>query len=96
MGAEGIPSTLGAEVFNASGLRLPLGHLTLSPMMVADDRAGATCREQWSKVWPSRRGATLSFCKRRRNGSVQSIRLAGGMSKSTFFAQLLADVLGAG
>ena len=37
VGAEGIVSTLGAEVFNASRLRLPLGHLTLSPMMVADD-----------------------------------------------------------
>jgi sugar (pentulose or hexulose) kinase len=32
--------------------------------------------------------------KAAQNGSVQSIRLAGGMSKSTFFAQLLADVLG--
>src|SRR6266536_1749430 len=37
VGAEGIVSTLGAEVFNASRLRLPVGHLTLSPMMVADD-----------------------------------------------------------
>ena len=36
VGAEGIVSTLGADVFNASRLRLPLGHLTLSPMMVAD------------------------------------------------------------
>ena len=96
VGAEGIVSTLGAEVFNASRLRLPLGHLTLSPMMLADD--------------PSRRRHLsravvegLAFAARRniellqravQNGSVQSIRLAGGMSKSTFFAQLLSDVLG--
>ncbi|MGB7949542.1 MAG: NAD(P)-dependent oxidoreductase, partial [Candidatus Binatia bacterium] len=96
VGAEGMLSTLGAEIFNASRLRLPLGHLTLSPLMVADD--------------PSRRRHLsraivegLSFAARSNvellervaeNGSHQSIRLAGGMSKSPFFAQLLADVIG--
>ena len=96
VGAEGILSTLGAEVFNASGLRLPLGHLTLSPMMVADDQSR---RRHLSRAvveglaFAARRNIEL-LQKAAQNGSVQSIRLAGGMSKSTFFAQLLADVLG--
>ena len=37
VGAEGIVSTLGAEIFDASHLRMPVGHLTLSPMLVAED-----------------------------------------------------------
>ena len=96
VGAEGIVSTLGAEVFNASRLRLPLGHLTLSPMMVADDPSR---RRHLSRAvveglaFAARRNIEL-LQKAAQNGSVQAIRLAGGMSKSTFFAQLLADVLG--
>ena len=37
LGAEGIVSTLGAEIFDAGHLRMPVGHLTLSPMLAADD-----------------------------------------------------------
>ena len=96
VGAEGIVSTLGADVSNASRLRLPLGHLTLSPMMVADSLSR---RRHLSRAVVE----GLAFAVRRnieflqkgaQNGSVQSIRLAGGMSKSAFFAQLLSDVIG--
>src|SRR4029450_11608804 len=96
VGAEGIVSTLGADVFNASRLRLPLGHLTLSPMMASDDpsrrrhlsRAGLA-----GFAFGARRNIKL-LQKAVQNGAVQSICLAGGMSKSEFFGQLLADVLG--
>ena len=96
VGAEGIVSTLGAEVFNASRLRLPLGHLTLSPMMVADDpsRRRHLSRAVVEGLAFAARGNIELLQKAAQNGSVQSIRLAGGMSKSAFFAQLLSDVIG--
>jgi sugar (pentulose or hexulose) kinase/phosphoglycerate dehydrogenase-like enzyme/ribulose-5-phosphate 4-epimerase/fuculose-1-phosphate aldolase/putative sterol carrier protein len=96
VGAEGIVSTLGAEVFNASRLRLPLGHLTLSPMMVADDpsRRRHLSRAVVEGLAFAVRGNLELLQRAVQNGSVQSIRLAGGMSKSAFFAQLLSDVLG--
>ena len=96
VGAEGIVSTLGAEVFNASRLRLPLGHLTLSPMMVADDpsRRCHVSRALVEGLAFAARGNLELLQKAVANGSDPSIRLAGGMSKSGFFAQLLSDVMG--
>ena len=96
VGAEGIVSTLGAEVFNASRLRLPLGHLTLSPMMVADDpsRRCHVSRAVVEGLAFAARGNLELLQKAVANGSGPSIRLAGGMSKSAFFAQLLSDVIG--
>jgi L-ribulose-5-phosphate 4-epimerase len=96
VGAEGIVSTLGAEVFNASRLRLPLGHLTLSPLMMADDplrRRHLSRAVVEGLAFAARRNIEL-LQKAAGNGPVQPIRLAGGMSKSAFFAQLLSDVLG--
>ena len=96
VGAEGIVSTLGAEVFNASRLRLPVGHLTLSPMMVANDpsRRRHLSRAVVEGLAFAARGNLELLQNAAQNGPVQSIRLAGGMSKSAFFAQLLSDVLG--
>ena len=96
VGAEGIVSTLGAEVFNASRLRLPLGHLTLSPMMVADDpsRRCHVSRALVEGLAFAARGNLELLQKAVANGSDPSVRLAGGMSKSAFFAQLLSDVMG--
>jgi sugar (pentulose or hexulose) kinase/phosphoglycerate dehydrogenase-like enzyme/ribulose-5-phosphate 4-epimerase/fuculose-1-phosphate aldolase/putative sterol carrier protein len=95
VGAEGIVSTLGAEVFNASRLRLPVGHMTLSPMMVPDDpsRRRHLSRAVVEGLAFAAR-SNIELLQAVENGSVQAIRLAGGMSKSAFFAQLLADVLG--
>jgi L-ribulose-5-phosphate 4-epimerase len=68
----------------------------LSPMMVSDNLSR---RRHLSRAVVE----GLAFAARRnieflqkgvQNGSVQSIRLAGGMSKSAFFAQLLSDVVG--
>ncbi|HXV83636.1 MAG TPA: NAD(P)-dependent oxidoreductase [Candidatus Binatia bacterium] len=97
VGAEGILSTLGAEVFNASRLRLPLGHLTLSPMMVGDDpsRRRHLARAIVEGLAFAARSNIELLQKLGENGSVRAIRLGGGMSKSGFFAQLLSDVLAA-
>jgi sugar (pentulose or hexulose) kinase/phosphoglycerate dehydrogenase-like enzyme/ribulose-5-phosphate 4-epimerase/fuculose-1-phosphate aldolase/putative sterol carrier protein len=96
VGAEGIVSTLGAEVFNASRLRLPLGHLTLSPMMAANDpsRRRHLARAVVEGLAYAARANIELLQKAAQNGSIEAIRLAGGMSKSGFFAHILADVLG--
>lgn len=96
VGAEGIVSTLGVGIFNASRMRLPLGHLTLSPMMVADDpsRRRHVARAVVEGLAFAARGNIELLQKTLSNESRQSVRLAGGMSKSPFFAQLLSDVLG--
>jgi L-ribulose-5-phosphate 4-epimerase len=96
VGAEGIVSTLGSQLFHASRLRFPLGHLTLSPMMVADDlsRRRHSARAVVEGLAYAARANIELLQRAAPNGSVKAIRLAGGMSKSGFFAQLLADVLG--
>ncbi|HEY7322381.1 MAG TPA: NAD(P)-dependent oxidoreductase, partial [Candidatus Binatia bacterium] len=96
VGAEGIVSTLGAEAFNASRLRLPLGHLTLSPMMMADalSRRRHLARAVVEGLAFAARSNIELLRKLSENGSRRRICMGGGMSKSGFFAQLLSDVLG--
>jgi autoinducer 2 (AI-2) kinase len=121
-GAEGIVSTLGAEVFNARRLRPPVGHLTISPLLAAD---GQACRGHVARavveglVYAARAnfeeaklvvGRDQSRNPERvpnlprglreaqprsanANGKAPAVRLAGGLSRSAFFAQLVADVL---
>jgi sugar (pentulose or hexulose) kinase/phosphoglycerate dehydrogenase-like enzyme/ribulose-5-phosphate 4-epimerase/fuculose-1-phosphate aldolase/putative sterol carrier protein len=97
IGAEGIVSTLGAEIFDASRLHLSVGHLTLSPFMAPDDpaRRRHLARALIEGLAFAARGNLELLQKATGNNPAQSIRLAGGMAKSSFFAQLLADVLGA-
>jgi autoinducer 2 (AI-2) kinase len=96
VGAEGIVSTLGAEIFDASHLRMPVGHLTLSPMLVAADpsRRRHVSRAVVEGLAFAARGNIELLQKTAQNQPLQSLRLAGGMSKSIFFAQLLSDVIG--
>lgn len=96
LGAEGIVSTLGAEIFDAGHLRMPVGHLTLSPMLAADDpsRRRHVSRAVVEGLAFAARGNIELLQKTANNQPLQSLRLAGGMSKSLFFAQLLSDVTG--
>jgi autoinducer 2 (AI-2) kinase len=79
VGAQGIVSTLGAEVFNASHLRLPLGHLTLSPMMVPDEplRRRHVARAVVEGLAFAARANIELLQKAVPNGSVEAIRPAG-------------------
>ena len=94
-GAGGLLSTFGAQVFHASAMALPIGSLTLCYYL---GEAGGLSR---------RRDLARSVlegmaCALRANleqlaalaGEPSAVSLGGGMSRSAFWSQLLADVLG--
>ncbi len=94
-GAHGLLSTLGVEVMHAKQSGLPVGQLHLTHMSSADDPAarrhlsraileGIACGLR-ANVEQARR-----LAGRDASGGV---RLTGGLSRSRFVAQLLADVL---
>ena len=93
-GALGILSTVGADVMNARNMGLPIGNLTLTHMMAADD--------------PSRRRHLarailegLAYALRANAEQMLSVAgieqpalaLAGGMSSSHLWTQIVSDVL---
>jgi autoinducer 2 (AI-2) kinase len=94
-GALGVLSTLGAEIFNASMLSLPLGHVTLSPMMSPDD-PGRRRHVARAVLEGMAYGARANIDQTLRGAKIAAtaIRLTGGMSKSACFAQVLADATG--
>ena len=96
MGAAGIVSTVGAEIFDASHLRMPVGHLTVSPILGADDTSPRRhiSRAVIEGLAFAAKGNLELLQNTAQKQPLQSLRLAGGMSKSTFFAQLLSDVSG--
>ncbi len=94
-GAGGILSTFGGQVFNGRALAFPVGSLTLSPLLGGDG--------------PSRRADLaravlegLAFVLRANGEQVAAVmqadslcyRMTGGLTRSPFWAQLVADVLG--
>src|SRR5262249_31318372 len=87
---------IGAEVFNARELRLPIGHLTLSTMMAASDEAR---RRHVARALME----GLAFALRANvtqvlgvsGTTLRAVRLGGGMTPSALGCQLVADVVGA-
>jgi autoinducer 2 (AI-2) kinase len=94
-GAAGMLSTLGAERMNARRLSLPLGTLTLCPLTAADDpaRRRHLARAVVEGMAYGLR-ANLEQAEAAAGSRAAAVRLSGGVSRSAFFAQLLADVLG--
>ncbi|HBZ70149.1 MAG TPA: hypothetical protein DEP35_10610 [Deltaproteobacteria bacterium] len=94
-GAAGMVSTLGAQVMDGRDLKLPMGSLTFSHLCAADD---PDARRHLSRalvegmVFALR--ANLEQITAQSGRSPTRLRLAGGMSRSPAFAQLLCDVLG--
>ncbi len=94
-GAGGLLSTFGAQVFHASAMGLPVGSLTLCHFL--GDADGLSRRRNLAR-------AVLEgmACALRANleqisalaGTPSAVFLSGGMSRSPFWGQLLADVLG--
>jgi autoinducer 2 (AI-2) kinase len=93
-GAGGVLSSLGAEVMRSSEMQLPVGHLSLSPWALPDPVAA---RADLARAVLE----GMAFAVEANIAQVQpdappggELHLAGGMSRSPFWAQLLADVSG--
>lgn len=95
-GAGGILSTFGGQVFNARAMTFPVGSLTLSPFLDSNgpSRRADLCRAVLEG---------LAFVLRANVEQVAAVMQAdslrygmtGGLTRSPFWAQLVADVLGA-
>jgi autoinducer 2 (AI-2) kinase len=93
-GAGGILSSLGAEVMRSSEMQLPVGHLSLSPWAMPDPvaaRADLTRAVLEGMAFAVEANIAQVQPDAPRGGE---LHLAGGMSRSPFWAQLLADVTG--
>lgn len=94
-GAAGILSTLGAGVMNAREMRLPTGTLTLSHLSTAHDLERRSHLER--AVVEGMAYAVRANLEQLRNVAVTQLAafsLAGGMSRSEVFAQLVSEVVG--
>ncbi len=93
-GAGGILSTFGGQVFNARALSLPVGSITLSPFLGGDGsaRRADLCRavlEGLAFVLRANLEQVAAVI-----GGAASVGMTGGLTRSPFWAQLVADVLG--
>jgi autoinducer 2 (AI-2) kinase len=93
-GAGGMLSTLGAEVMDARQLGLPVGNLTLSYMSGRDsaERRQSLARSIVEGLAFSLR-ANLEQIEAASGARASRLRVAGGLSRSAFFTQLVSDVL---
>lgn len=93
-GAGGVLSTFGGQVFNARALSLPVGSVTLSPFLGGDGpaRRADLCRavlEGLAFVLRANLEQVTAVI-----GDAASVGMTGGLTRSPFWAQLVADVLG--
>jgi autoinducer 2 (AI-2) kinase len=95
-GAHGLLSSVGVEVMNARTRGLPIGHLTLTHMTTPGDPAPRRHLAR-AVVEGIACGLRANVDQVREIGGLPArgvLRLAGGLSRSRFFGQVLADVLG--
>jgi L-ribulose-5-phosphate 4-epimerase len=101
-GAGGILSTFGGQVFNARALSLPLGSITLSPFLSGDasSRRADLCRAVLEGLAFVLRAnieqvaAVLAQAVSLRQADSLRYMMTGGLTRSPFWARLVADVLG--
>ncbi|HXQ22714.1 MAG TPA: NAD(P)-dependent oxidoreductase [Candidatus Acidoferrales bacterium] len=93
-GAAGILSTLGADVMNARALRVPTGTVTLSHLSTAHDpqRRRHLVRAVVDGMAYALR-ANLEQLREVAGIECAALALAGGMSRSETFVQVVADVV---
>ncbi len=96
-GAAGIFSTFGAQVFDARNMVLPVGSLTLSHFLGAAGPTPHGRRHNLARAILE----GLAYAVRANieqieavAGRATSVFLTGGLTRSSFWAQLVADVLG--
>ena len=93
-GSAGLVSTFGADLMDARQMALPVGNLTLNQ---ATTGSGRSARANLSRAvlegmaFAVRGNAEQIFAAT--NTDSETLRVAGGLARSPFFTQLLADVL---
>jgi len=101
-GAGGILSTFGGQVFNARALSLPLGSVTLSPFLSGDgpSRRADLCRAVLEGLAFVLRAnieqvaAVVAQAVSLRQADSLRYMMTGGLTRSPFWARLVANVLG--
>ena len=95
-GAGGILSTFGGQVFNARALSLPVGSVTLSPFLSGDgpSRRADLCRAGLEGLAFVLRANLEQVAALVAQASSLRCMMTGGLTRSPFWAQLVADVLG--
>ena len=98
-GAHGLLSSVGVQRMNAREAQLPVGQLCLSHMTSPGDPAprGHVARALVEGIACGLRAnleQARALADTGRSAAGAGVRLAGGLSRSAFFAQVLADVLG--
>ena len=95
LGAGGILSSLGGEVMNGRSLAMPMGHLSLSHLASPYDppkRAHLVRAVLEGMAYAVR--ANIEQVVEAAGIELPPLRLSGGMSRSSVWAQILCDVLG--
>ncbi|MEE2702741.1 MAG: NAD(P)-dependent oxidoreductase [Myxococcota bacterium] len=91
-GAGGVVSTFGAEIGNARDMNLPVGTLTLSHLAAdalnAREHLARAVIEGMAYALRANRDQILEATR----SQAAPLRLAGGVSRSPLFAQIVADV----
>ena len=94
-GANGVVSTIGAQVFNASSMGLPVDSLTFSSVAARAGAAGtADVAQAVLEGMAYAVRANIEQIQEASATQVEEIWLGGGMSRSARWSQILSDVLG--
>ncbi len=94
-GGSGVYSTFGAAVFDARTLGLPVGNLSISPMVTKDTSHGraSVARALIEGIAYSAR-ANLEQITAVSGAHVETLHVSGGMSKDALWTRIVADVTG--
>jgi len=94
-GAAGVYSTFGSAIFDGRGIGLPIGNLTLSHMITGDSSRSRRhiVRALIEGIAFSVR-ANLEQIIAVSGKKIPTVKVSGGMSKSSLFTQIVSDVTG--
>ncbi|MGQ9476226.1 MAG: NAD(P)-dependent oxidoreductase [Actinomycetota bacterium] len=94
-GGSGVFSTLGAALFDARTIGIPVGNLSLSHMATPSDHEGRrnVSRAVLEGIAYSAR-ANMEQIEVVLGGKVENVLVAGGLSRSSLWTGILSDVLG--
>ncbi len=94
-GANGVVSTIGAQVFNAAAMGLPVDSLTFSSVATRAGAAGtADIAQAVLEGMAYAVRANIEQIQEASGAQLKEVWLGGGMSRSARWSQIVSDVLG--